>query len=254
MARELSPRACPSVDGHRVRQHRGVPRRVMHRDRAVTGLVPGARVVPQRRDRARRPARHPARSVAQHPRPRGHRRTRGRRRVADRGTAHAARTDLLPRARARGGVHRLLPRHAVDHPALHRRLRPARTAVARHPRPAGGPRHHRAGADLLGLRVRGLPRRHRLGAPEPARRRAVAGPDLRPDDAPRRSSSGGTSRGAAAAQRLRRAAEGRRADLGARAPTTRCARRRSTPTRRSTSRPTSSPACCSWPSRSRRSG
>ena len=39
-------------------------------------------------------------------------------------------------------------------------------------------RDHRADARLHGVRHRGLPRRHRVGAPEPAGRRAVARPHV----------------------------------------------------------------------------
>ena len=61
------------------------------------------------------------------------------------------------------------------------------------------------------LRRRGLPRRHRVGAPLPGRERRGARAEPRPDDAVRRGAAGGAPGGAAAAQRLRLAAEGHRA-------------------------------------------
>ena len=65
---------------------------------------------------------------------------------------------------------------------------------------------------LRRLRLRGVPRRHRVDPLEPGRRRTLARPDLRPDDAPRRGAPGRAARDPAAAERLHRPAEGHVAD------------------------------------------
>ena len=118
-----------------------------------------------------------------------------------------ARSEAAPRPGDR--LHRLLPRHADHHRRVHRRLRVAGPAARLHLEPlVHDVRDHRADARVHGVRDRGLPRRHRVGAPEPARRGAVARPLVRADDALRRHPAGGAPRDPAALERLRRPAEG----------------------------------------------
>ena len=112
-------------------------------------------------------------------------------------------------ARRGDRLHGLLPRHAADPRRVPRRLRPSRA-------PARGDleplelrlRRDGAHARLHGVRDRGLPRRDRVGAPEPADGGALARPLVHAGDAPRRRAAGGAAGGAAAPQRLRRPAEG----------------------------------------------
>ena len=72
-----------------------------------------------------------------------------------------------------------------------------------------------AGARVHGVRGGGVPRRHRVGAPQPGGGGPVAGPDALADDARRDPAAGGAARDSAAPERLHRAAEGHGADLGA---------------------------------------
>ena len=74
----------------------------------------------------------------------------------------------------------------------------------------------RARARVHRLRVRGVPRGHRLGAPEPGGRRALARPLARPVAALRRPPAGRAPGDPAAPQRLHRPAEGHRARRHAR--------------------------------------
>ena len=98
---------------------------------------------------------------------------------------------------------------------------------------------------VLGVRRRGLPGRHRVGAPEPggggalARALALAVPAVR--DPP----AGGPARDPAAAERLHRSAEGHGARRDRSASSRRSGRRRSTGRRPSTSRRTWPRRCCS---------
>ena len=217
LARRLPARPRPALDGAGRRQHGGVPRRGRRRRSCCR---PAGRGCARRSSTGRSPrTRCPAilrRAVAQHP---GARWSRAVLIVivglGHRGAADPARAAVVPGARAGRGLHRLLPRDAADHPAVPRRLRRARAAAAGRADLAGRARHARAGADLLGVRRGGVPGRHRVGAPEPAGGGPVARAVLRADDAAGGAPAGGTPGDAAAAQRLRGAAEGRRADLGA---------------------------------------
>ena len=103
----------------------------------------------------------------------------------------------------------------------------------------------RADPHLLGLRLRGVPRRHRGRAPVAAPRRALARPQPRPDDAAGRGAAGRAQGDARAHERLRRDAEGCRPDLGARRGRRRARRPDRDRARTSTSRRTSWPGCCS---------
>ena len=161
----------------------------------------------------------------------------------DRARSAGARSEAAPRPGDR--LHRLLPRHADHHRRVLRRLRHSRPAARLHLEPlVHDVRHHHADARLHGVRDRGLPRRHRVGAREPARGRAVARPLVRADDALRDRPAGGAARDSAAAQRLRRAAEGHRDRLGdrrrARPRRSRSSSRRRTATSRRISSPPSS--------------
>ncbi len=97
-------------------------------------------------------------------------------RAAARDRAQPPGAGVLPAPRARDRLHRLLPRRADDPRDHHARLR---RAGARHRGRSDlddvlGDR--RARARLHGVRLGGLPRRDRVGAPEPgARRRARSG-------------------------------------------------------------------------------
>ena len=159
----------------------------------------------------------------------------GRRGPAVDGTGAAAAADR------RGGLHRPLPRHPHDPAGLHAGASACRPCglqgVTNVPvlLGAGG-----AGAVLRRLRRRGDPRRHRVDPPLPDRQRRRARAVPRPGDALRRRAAGHPPRGPAAAQRLRLPAEGHRPGRRGRASSTRCSRRRTTPTTTSTSRPTSS--------------
>ena len=112
-------------------------------------------------------------------------------------------------------------------------------------------RRHGARDRVLGLRHRGLPRGHRVGAPEPAHGRALARPRLLPDDALRGPAAGHPARHPAAAERLHRPAEGHRDHRRRRRQARPCSRRRPTRRRSSTSPATWSPRCSSCYSRSR---
>ena len=123
---------------------------------------------------------------------------------------------VLPAARARDRLRRPVPRRAAAHRALPDRLRGAGAAAAGRPDRRRRARHDHADPRLLRLRRRGLPRRDRVGAPLPAGRRALARAQPPPVDAAGDPPPGRAPGAAAAAQRLRGAAEGRRADLRAR--------------------------------------
>ena len=71
--------------------------------------------------------------------------------------------------------------------------------------------HRRARARLHRVRLRGLPRRHRVRASEPGGRGALARADALPGTAPRDPAAGRAPRDPAAPQRLHRPAEGHRA-------------------------------------------
>ena len=112
-------------------------------------------------------------------------------------------------SRARDRLHRPLPRHPDD---------PRDLACSASGCPAlglsGVPTlavllgRRRARARLHGVRLRGLPRRDRVGAPEPGRGRPLARALARAGAALRRRPAGGAARDPAAPQRLHRAAEG----------------------------------------------
>ena len=123
---------------------------------------------------------------------------------------------LAPLRLHRRGLRRHLPRRADAAGDLPDRVRRAGIAVAERADQRGRPRHDRGGAVLLGLRRRSTAQRHSVGAPEPEGRRPLAGPDSRPDDAPRRPAAGHPTRDPAAHERLRVPVEGHRPDLGAR--------------------------------------
>ncbi len=136
------------------------------------------------------------------------RRRTGRRPGADRPLAGG-----LPAAPALRRLRRRFPRHPDDPAGLPDRLRGPGPAPRRGAERPGRPRRDRPHPLLQRLRRRGLPRRGQLGPPRPARRRPRRRPDREPGDAPRDPAAGDPAGGAAAAERLRRPAEGRRPDL-----------------------------------------
>ena len=107
---------------------------------------------------------------------------------------------------------------------------------------SGWPR--RARAVLRRLRRRGLPGRHRVDPPVPGRQRRRPRALARPGDAPRRGAPGHPPGDAAAAQRLRLAAEGHRAAVVGRRLRGAVRGARTTRTTTSTTRRTSSSLCC----------
>ena len=137
-------------------------------------------------------------------------------RPRDRQPAHPARPGVLPVARPGHGLRRPVPRRAAAHRALPDRLRGARAAAAGRAHRRRRARDGHADPHLLRLRGRGVPGRDRVGAPVAAGGGAVAGAVPPAVDAPGDPPAGRAARAAAVAQRLRRAPEGRRADLGAR--------------------------------------
>src|SRR3954452_19012778 len=170
------------------------PRHVL-RPRGVHDRVPGR----PRRLQARRRAVRARRDRGADPRARRRARPHHERARAVPGPRAARRLRRRPGWRA--GDPRRLPRR-LRHPGA-RAQRPAdRPAPARRRRPR---------AELHGLRGGGLPRGHRLGAPEPAPGGARGRADRRAGAAVRRAAASGAARARPAAQRLHLAAEGRRA-------------------------------------------
>ena len=167
----------------------------------------------------------------------------------------------LPAAAARRRLHRRLPRHPHGPARLHGRLRRAGPGQHRRLQPrlaadrAGGARRDRADPVLRRLRQRGLPGRRALGPSRSARRGTRDRPHRAAGDAPRDPPAGRAQGGTAAAQRLHRAAEGRRSDRdhrGHRRGVPRGPDRR--PLRTSTTRRWSPRRCSTWRSRSRSRG
>ena len=101
---------------------------------------------------------------------------------------------------------------------------PGAPAPGRDRRP-GAARRHRADAHVLGVRRRGVPRRHRVRAPVAARGGTLAGPHQPAGAAACRAPPGGTPPGAAPPQRPRVAAEGHRSGLDRRRDRRRTRRR-----------------------------
>ena len=131
----------------------------------------------------------------------------------DRAAAYPAAARCSSRVRALATqLHVHVPRPAADHRDLRAHPRRAGAAAAGHAVGAGA-RRRGTGAHVLRLPRRGVPRRHRVGAPQPVRGGPVARADLPPGDAPRGAAAGGPPGGAAAAQRHGGAAEGRRPGL-----------------------------------------
>src|SRR3954469_4281552 len=218
MSAELAPAGCPSPGG------RGGPRR---RDRAaqllrlrggrrrrgdaVRGLAGGkARVlrlgrhlerVPGHRARLRPEREDLPRLRGLHPDPR----------AGDRGAAELARARLLPAAGARDPVRRPRPGRAGDPGDRAARLRCAGTAAPGRADLARLLGRRRADPDLQRLRGRGLPRRDRVGAPEPGGGRALARPLALPGAAASDPAAGDRPGDPAAPERLHRPAEGHRA-------------------------------------------
>ena len=161
---------------------------------------------------------------------------------------------LLPAPRARRSLRRLLPRRADDPRDRDPRLRRAGAAAAARTDLDDVLGDRRARARLHRVRVRGVSRRHRVGAPEPGAAARSLGLTHAPGAALRGAPAGGAPGDPAAAQRLHRAAEGHRARRLPRRPSRRSSSRRSTRRRRSTTRRTSRPRCSSSRSRSRSRG
>ena len=103
----------------------------------------------------------------------------------------------------------------------------------------------RAGARLHGVRVRGVPGRHRVRAPEPERRRPLARPLARRSRSATCRPAGSAPGDPAAAQRLHRPPEGHRARRHCSVSSRRSGSRRSTSPATSTSRRTSRRRSCS---------
>ena len=131
------------------------------------------------------------------------------------GAAQPAGAGVLPDPAAGDRLHRPVPGHPHDPAGAAVRVRHSRAASLLRHHQSGVPGRRRAGGDLHGVRVGGLPGRHRVGAPQPGGGGQVAGADPRADDADGDPAPGGAARDPAAPERLHRAAEGHGADLGA---------------------------------------
>ncbi len=195
---------------------RGVRCGAAVRGDVVAGLAAGTRLVLQPAGRLGEPACAVGGVVAQRPGARG---LPGAdpdlRARAGRG-ADAARSGVVSVAGVGNRVRRPVPRPAPADLPVPRRVRSARAAVVGRSDEPGAARRPCAGADLLRLRGRGLPGGHRIGPSLAAGGRQIPWPQLPAHDATGGAAPGDTPGDARAAQRLRRAAEGLRADLGAR--------------------------------------
>jgi hypothetical protein len=132
-------------------------------------------------------------------------------RPPDRRPPQPGRPGLLPPAGLRGRLRRPLPRDPDDPRHLPARLRRAGAPALGRPEVRVLLGHGRARARLLGICLRGLPRRHRVRAPEPGGGGAVAWTHAGAVAALRGGAAGRPSRRAAALERLHRPAEGHRA-------------------------------------------
>src|SRR5690554_6502987 len=146
--------------------------------------------------------------VAQRPGARGRERRDLLLRAPARDLPHAARARVLPAAGRRDRLRRPVPGPASAARAARGRLRYPGPTHPRHDDLAGRARRARDRADVLGLRRRGVPRGHRVGAALAGRRGPIARAHSRAGDPARRAAPGGAPRRAAPAQRTRRAVEG----------------------------------------------
>ena len=135
-----------------------------------------------------------------------------RARAGHRGDPPVHRAGHVPASRDQHGVRGRVPRDTPHpgHPGAG--IRGARPQPDVRVRPVGRRvRGRRAGAVLLRLRLRGLPGRPQLRAPEPGRRGAVARPVTVDGAAVRDPAAGGPDDHSPAAERLHQPAEGHRA-------------------------------------------
>src|SRR5690606_9952343 len=168
----VPPPADHHLGGDRVDLHGGDRRAALLRGHQRAGLGAGQGELLRPRDRPGVVPGCAARALAQPPaavllRDRG-----ARARARDRAAAHPPAGGVLPAAGARHLVHLHLPGRAADHRAVPAHLRRPRPAAGRNPVGAGA-RRDRAGDHLRRVPGRGVPGRHRVGAPESAGRRVT---------------------------------------------------------------------------------
>ena len=211
-------RQCATRPGDRRGLHGRRPRRPRRLDPDQPRLAGGAGDVLQLGGLQGILPRRPLRLLARREAVRDRRGRGAGRRPRRRPGADQPRPGALPGAAAGDRLRRPLPRDPDDPARLPDRLRRPGAAADRAADRPGRARRHRPRALLQRLRRRGLPGRDRLGPPRPARRGARGRPHRGPGDAPRDPAAGGAPGRAAAAQRLRRPAEGRRPGLDPRPP------------------------------------